>query len=138
MFQQQRPEVLFPQMVNFNPQLANPFGPQGPQLFFPNQGNQLTPMMFPNGQQEQLGPPQDPNAPEVPQQAQNPFQVQPNSMDTHGYFCLNTQSYRFTCCFSQSCREIINFFKFLLDVSTISIPILWISSVSQTAGRKTF
>ncbi|KAK1886183.1 Methionine-rich protein [Dissostichus eleginoides] len=76
-FQQQRPEVLFPQMVNFNPQLANPFGPQGPQLFFPNQGNQLTPMMFPNGQQEQLGPPQDPNAPEVPQQAQNPFQMFP-------------------------------------------------------------
>ncbi|KAL3067089.1 hypothetical protein OYC64_016939 [Pagothenia borchgrevinki] len=76
-FQQQQPEVLFPQMVNFNPQLANPFGPQGPQLFFPNQGNQLTPMMFPNGQQDQLGPPQDPNAPEVPQQAQNPFQMFP-------------------------------------------------------------
>ncbi|KAK5866152.1 hypothetical protein PBY51_020364 [Eleginops maclovinus] len=76
--QQQQPEVLFtPQVVNFNPQLANPFGPQVPQLFFPNQGNQITPMLFPNGQQEQVGPPQDPNAPDVPHQAQNPFQMFP-------------------------------------------------------------
>lgn len=75
--QQQQPEVLLtPQVVNLNPQMAGPFGPQGPQLLFPNQGNQLTPMLVPNGQQEQLGPPQDPNAPNVPQQAQNPMQVQ--------------------------------------------------------------
>ncbi|KAM8772980.1 uncharacterized protein odam [Acanthopagrus schlegelii] len=72
---QQQPDVLLtPQMVNLNPQMANPFGPQGPQLMFPNQGNQLTPMIFPNGQQEQFGPPQDPSAANVPQQAQNPVQ----------------------------------------------------------------
>lgn len=75
--QQQQPEVLFtPQVLNFNPQVAGPFGPQGPQLLLPNQGNQLTPMLFPNGQQELLGPAQDPNAPNGPQQAQNPVQVQ--------------------------------------------------------------
>ncbi|XP_038569286.1 gamma-gliadin isoform X2 [Micropterus salmoides] len=77
--QQQQPEVLLtPQVVNLNPQLAGPFSPQGPQLFLPNQGNQLTPMLIPNGQQEQLGPPQDPNAPNVPQQAQNPVQMFPH------------------------------------------------------------
>lgn len=71
--QQQQPEVLLtPQLVNLNPQLAGPFNPQGPQLFVPNQGNQFTPMLVPNGQQDQLGPPQDPN---VPQQALNPVQV---------------------------------------------------------------
>ncbi|XP_023274217.1 gamma-gliadin-like isoform X1 [Seriola lalandi dorsalis] len=76
--QQQQPEVLFtPQVVNLNPQMAGPFGPQGPQLLLPTQGNQLTPMLVPNGQQEQLGPPQDPNAPNVPQQAQNPVQMFP-------------------------------------------------------------
>ncbi|KAK2817075.1 hypothetical protein Q5P01_025266 [Channa striata] len=76
--QQQQPEVLLtPQVVNLNPQLAGPFGPQGPQLLFPAQGNQLTPMVLPNGQQEQLGPPQDPNAPNVPQQAQTPVQMYP-------------------------------------------------------------
>ncbi|XP_059187671.1 uncharacterized protein odam [Centropristis striata] len=76
--QQQQPEVLLtPQVVNLNPQVASPYGPQGPQLFFPNQGNQLTPVIIPNGQQEQLGPPQDPNAPNVPQQAQNPVQMFP-------------------------------------------------------------
>lgn len=81
MLQQQQPEVLLtPQVVNLNPQMAGPFTPQGPQLFFPNQGNQLTPMLVPNGQQDQLGPPQDPNAPNVPQQAQNPVQVQQSSM----------------------------------------------------------
>ncbi|XP_068583584.1 PAX-interacting protein 1 isoform X1 [Cebidichthys violaceus] len=77
--QQQQPEVLFtPQVVNLNPQVTNPFGPQGPQLFFPAQGNHLMPMLVSNGQQEQLGPPQDPNSPNVPQQAQNPFQVFPH------------------------------------------------------------
>ncbi|XP_031727257.1 uncharacterized protein odam [Anarrhichthys ocellatus] len=77
--QQQQPEVLLnPQMVNLNPQVTNPFGPQGPQLFFPAQGNHFMPMLISNGQQEQLGPPQDPNSPNVPQQAQNPFQVFPH------------------------------------------------------------
>ncbi|KAL3996503.1 fibromodulin [Sarotherodon galilaeus] len=76
--QQQQPEVLLtPQVVNLNPQVAGPFGPQGPQLLVPNQGNQLTRLLFPNGQQEQLGPPQDPNNPNVPQQAQNPMQMFP-------------------------------------------------------------
>ncbi|XP_062243342.1 uncharacterized protein odam [Platichthys flesus] len=74
MLQQQQ---LTPQMVNFNPQLGGPFGPQGPQMLFPNQGNQLVPMLVANGQQEQVGPPQDPNAPTVPQQAQNPMQMFP-------------------------------------------------------------
>uniref|UniRef100_A0A3Q3Q6C0 Uncharacterized protein n=1 Tax=Monopterus albus TaxID=43700 RepID=A0A3Q3Q6C0_MONAL len=73
---QQQPEVLLtPQFVNFNPQVAGPLGPQGPQLLFPNQGNQLTPVVVPNGQQEQFGPPQDPNAPNVHQQAQNPVGI---------------------------------------------------------------
>ncbi|XP_071360585.1 uncharacterized protein odam isoform X2 [Trachinotus anak] len=73
--QQQQPEVLLtPQVVNLNPQMAGPFGPQ---LLLPTQGNQLTPMLVPNGQQEQLGPPQDPNSPNVPQQAQNPVQMFP-------------------------------------------------------------
>ncbi|XP_020786268.1 uncharacterized protein odam [Boleophthalmus pectinirostris] len=75
--QQQQPEVLLtPQVVNLNPQVAGPFGPQGPQVLLPSQGNQLTPVILPNGQQEQLGP-QDPNAPNVPQQAQNPVQMYP-------------------------------------------------------------
>lgn len=77
---QQQPEVLLtPQLVSLNPQMASPFNPQGPQLFLPNQGSQLTPMLIPNGRQEQLGPPQDPNTPNVPQQALNPVQVQQNS-----------------------------------------------------------
>ncbi|XP_074538776.1 uncharacterized protein odam [Halichoeres trimaculatus] len=76
---QQQPEVLLtPQMVNLNPQMAGPFAPQGPQLFFPSQGNQLTPVIVPNGQQEQTGTPQDPNAPNIPQQAQNPVQMFPS------------------------------------------------------------
>ncbi|XP_067442056.1 uncharacterized protein odam [Thunnus thynnus] len=76
--QQQQPEVLLtPQVVNLNPQVAGPFGGQGPQLLFPAQGNQLTPALLPNGQQEQLGPPQDPNNPNGPQQAQNPVQTFP-------------------------------------------------------------
>ncbi|KAM7394295.1 hypothetical protein PAMP_021108 [Pampus punctatissimus] len=76
--QQQQPDVLLtPQLVNMNPQVAGPFGPQGPQLLFPTQGNQLTPVFRPNGQQEQLGPPQDPNNPNIPQQAQNPVQMFP-------------------------------------------------------------
>uniref|UniRef100_A0A3B4FHH2 Gamma-gliadin-like n=1 Tax=Pundamilia nyererei TaxID=303518 RepID=A0A3B4FHH2_9CICH len=75
---QQQPEVLLtPQVVNLNPQVAGPFGPQGPQLLVPNQGNQFTPMFFPNGQQEQLGPQPDPNNPNIPQQAQNPMQLFP-------------------------------------------------------------
>ncbi|KAM3623811.1 uncharacterized protein V6R79_015698 [Siganus canaliculatus] len=75
---QQQPDLLLTsQLLNLNPQLAGPFGPQGPQLFLPNQGNQLTPVLVPNGQQEQLGPPQDPNAPNVPQQGQNPVQMFP-------------------------------------------------------------
>ncbi|MEQ2161979.1 uncharacterized protein odam isoform X3 [Girardinichthys multiradiatus] len=65
------------QVLNLNPQLAGPFGPQGPQLLLPNQGNPLTPMLIPNGQQEQLGPQQDPNNPNIPQQAQNPVQMYP-------------------------------------------------------------
>ncbi|XP_010743230.2 gamma-gliadin [Larimichthys crocea] len=77
--QQQQPEVLLtPQVVNLNPQMAGPFSPQGPQLFLPNQGNPFTPMFVPNGQQEQLGGPVDPNAPNVPQQAQNPVQMFPH------------------------------------------------------------
>ncbi|XP_032417858.1 uncharacterized protein odam isoform X1 [Xiphophorus hellerii] len=76
--QQQTPDVLLtPQVLNLNPQLAGPFGPQGPQLLLPNQGNQLTPMLVPNGQQDQLGPAQDPNNPNGPQQAQNPVQMYP-------------------------------------------------------------
>ncbi|MED6276544.1 hypothetical protein AMECASPLE_011364, partial [Ameca splendens] len=76
--QQQTPEILLtPQVLNLNPQLAGPFGPQGPQLLLPNQGNPLTPMLIPNGQQEQLGPQQDPNNPNIPQQAQNPVQMYP-------------------------------------------------------------
>ncbi|XP_017295396.1 uncharacterized protein odam isoform X2 [Kryptolebias marmoratus] len=76
--QQQTPEVLLtPQVVNLNPQVAGPFGPQGPQLLLPNQGNQLTPVLLPNGQQDQLGLPQDPNNPNIPQQTQNTAQMYP-------------------------------------------------------------
>ncbi|XP_034542719.1 uncharacterized protein odam [Notolabrus celidotus] len=76
---QQQPEVLLtPQMVNMNPQMVGPFSPQGHQLFFPSQGNQLTPMIVPNAQQEQIVTPQDPNAPNIPQQAQNPVQMFPS------------------------------------------------------------
>uniref|UniRef100_A0A3B3BNZ3 Odontogenic, ameloblast associated n=1 Tax=Oryzias melastigma TaxID=30732 RepID=A0A3B3BNZ3_ORYME len=75
----QQPDLLLtPQMVNFNPQLAGPFGPQGPQLLLPNQGGQVTSVLLPNGQQEQLGPQQDPNNPNIPQQAQNPMQMYPS------------------------------------------------------------
>lgn len=73
--QQQTPDVLLTsQLLNLNPQMAGPFGPQGPQLLLPNQGNQL---LVPNGQQEQLGTAQDPNNPNIPQQAQNPVQMYP-------------------------------------------------------------
>uniref|UniRef100_A0A3B3ZQL0 Uncharacterized protein n=1 Tax=Periophthalmus magnuspinnatus TaxID=409849 RepID=A0A3B3ZQL0_9GOBI len=90
--QQQQPEVLLtPQVVNLNPQLAGPFGPQGPQVLLPSQGNQLTPVILPNGQQEQLGP-QDPNAPNVPQQAQNPVQMYPQfQYPAYGYPQLTRQ-----------------------------------------------
>ncbi|KAM9856835.1 uncharacterized protein odam isoform 2-T2 [Aulostomus maculatus] len=71
--QQQPPEVLLtPQVVNLNPQVTGPFGPQGPQLLVPTQGHQ--PVIIPNGQQEQQ---LDPNAPTVPQVAQNPVQMFP-------------------------------------------------------------
>lgn len=73
--QQQQPDVLLPQLFNLNPQLAGPFNPQGPQLFLPNQGNQLTPVVVPNGQQDQPGPPLDPSNPNVAQQGMNPVQV---------------------------------------------------------------
>lgn len=79
--QQQQPEVLLtPQVVNLNPQVAGPFSPQGPQLFLPTQGNQF-PLQFPNGQQDQLGPPQDPNNPNVPQQSQNTAQVEQKELE---------------------------------------------------------
>ncbi|TKS68206.1 hypothetical protein D9C73_002267 [Collichthys lucidus] len=85
--QQQQPEVLLtPQVVNLNPQMAGPFSPQGPQLFLPNQGNPFTPMLVPNGQQEQLGGPVDPNAPNVPQQAQNPVQGFSYFMPSYGTY----------------------------------------------------
>ncbi|KAJ3614324.1 hypothetical protein NHX12_017898 [Muraenolepis orangiensis] len=73
---QQQPEVLFtPQMVNLNPQIGGPFGPQGPQFLFPtNQGNQQ--QLNLNGQQDQLGP-LDPTVPLGPQQPQNPVQMIP-------------------------------------------------------------
>ncbi|XP_062281948.1 uncharacterized protein odam [Scomber scombrus] len=74
-------EIMFiPQVLNLNPQLAGPFIPQGaqfPQFIFPAQGNQLTPGVLPNGQQEQLPSPQDPMNPNNPQQAQNPMQTFP-------------------------------------------------------------
>lgn len=90
--QQQQPEVLLtPQVVNLNPQVAGPFGPQGPMLL-PSQGNQLTPVIVPNGQQEALGPAQDPNAPTVPQQAQNPVQMFPQfQYPAYGYPQLTRQ-----------------------------------------------
>lgn len=92
MFQQQPEVLLTPQVVNLNPQVAGPFGPQGPQVLLPSQGNQLTPVILPNGQQEQLGPPQDPNAPNVPQQAQNPVQMFPQfQYPAYGYPQLTRQ-----------------------------------------------
>lgn len=72
---QQQPELGLPQMVNFNPQVGGPFGPQ---MMFPTQGNQLPPVLYTNAQQEQPGAPQDPNnhnIPNNPQQPQNPAQV---------------------------------------------------------------
>ncbi|XP_014051126.1 gamma-gliadin isoform X2 [Salmo salar] len=68
---QQQPELGLPQMVNFNPQVGGPFGPQ---MMFPTQGNQLPPMLYANAQQEQPGAPQDPNNPNNPQQPHNPAQ----------------------------------------------------------------
>jgi len=67
--------------------MAGPFGPQVPQLLLPNQGNQLTPVLLPNGQQEQLGPAQDPNNPNIPQQAQNPMQVTKQPSETTKASC---------------------------------------------------
>lgn len=81
------PEVL----LNLNPQVAGPFGPQGPVLL-PSQGNQLTPVIVPNGQQEALGPAPDPNAPTVPQQAQPPLQMFPQfQYPAYGYPQLTRQ-----------------------------------------------
>ncbi|XP_014051125.1 proline-rich proteoglycan 2 isoform X1 [Salmo salar] len=71
---QQQPELGLPQMVNFNPQVGGPFGPQ---MMFPTQGNQLPPMLYANAQQEQPGAPQDPNNPNNPQQPHNPAQGVP-------------------------------------------------------------
>ncbi|XP_035644960.1 sporozoite surface protein 2 isoform X2 [Oncorhynchus keta] len=71
---QQQPELGLPQMVNFNPQVGGPFGPQ---MMFPTQGNQLPPILYANAQQEQPGAPQDPNNPNNPQQPQNPAQGVP-------------------------------------------------------------
>ncbi|XP_029529293.1 proline-rich proteoglycan 2 isoform X3 [Oncorhynchus nerka] len=68
---QQQPELGLPQMVNFNPQVGGPFGPQ---MMFPTQGNQLPPILYANAQQEQPGAPQDPNNPNNPQQPHNPAQ----------------------------------------------------------------
>ncbi|XP_072318706.1 uncharacterized protein odam [Eucyclogobius newberryi] len=92
--QQQQPEVLLtPQMVNLNPQFAGPFGPQGPQVLLPSQGNQLNPVILPNGQQDQLGP-QDPNNPNVPPQAQNPAQMYPQyQYPAYGYPQLTRQGF---------------------------------------------
>lgn len=61
----QPPELL----LNWNPQLAAPFNPQ----FFPNQASQLTPVLPPNGQEQQ---PQEPNAANGPRPPLNPVQVQ--------------------------------------------------------------
>ncbi|XP_056136464.1 uncharacterized protein odam [Lampris incognitus] len=82
--QQQQPDVvLSPQMVHLNPKVTGPFGPQ---LLFPTQGNQLTHLLVPNGQQEQAGPPQDPNVPVVPQQPLNPMQMVPQyQYPAYGY-----------------------------------------------------
>ncbi|XP_071025741.1 uncharacterized protein [Oncorhynchus clarkii lewisi] len=71
---QQQPELGLPQMVNFNPQVGGPFGPQ---MMFPTQGNQLPPILYANAQQEQPGAPQDPNNPNNPQQPHNPAQGVP-------------------------------------------------------------
>uniref|UniRef100_A0A8C5B9D6 Odontogenic, ameloblast associated n=1 Tax=Gadus morhua TaxID=8049 RepID=A0A8C5B9D6_GADMO len=99
---QQQPELMYtPQVVNLNPQIGSPFGPQGPQFMYPNQGTQqqfvyppnqgnqqqfvyppnqgsqpLNPVYLPNNQQDQLGP-LAPNAPSGPQQPQNPVQMTP-------------------------------------------------------------
>ncbi|XP_030207291.1 ataxin-2 homolog [Gadus morhua] len=99
---QQQPELMYtPQVVNLNPQIGSPFGPQGPQFMYPNQGTQqqfvyppnqgnqqqfvyppnqgsqpLNPVYLPNNQQDQLGP-LAPNAPSGPQQPQNPVQGYP-------------------------------------------------------------
>ncbi|KAK0135188.1 hypothetical protein N1851_028995 [Merluccius polli] len=93
---QQQPEVLFtPQVVNLNPQIGGPYGPQGPQFMFPpNQGNQqphLNPVILPNGQQDQLGP-LDPNTatgpmqPMQPMQPHNPVQMIPQfQYPVYGY-----------------------------------------------------
>ncbi|CAL8332698.1 unnamed protein product [Lota lota] len=96
---QQQPELLYtPQVVNLNPQMGGPFGPQGPQFMYPNQGTQQqflfppnqgnqpqNPVFLPNGQQDQLGP-LDPNAPLGPQQPQNPVQMTPQfQYPVYGY-----------------------------------------------------
>ncbi|XP_035598178.1 uncharacterized protein LOC118362080 isoform X1 [Oncorhynchus keta] len=74
---QQQPELGLPQMVNFNPQVGGPFGPQ---KMFPTQGNQLPPVLYTNAQQEHPGAPQDPNNQNIQinhQQPQNPAQGVP-------------------------------------------------------------
>ncbi|CAL8288345.1 unnamed protein product [Arctogadus glacialis] len=93
---QQQPELMYtPQVVNLNPQIGSPFGPQfmypnqGTQQQFvypPNQGSQpLNPVYLPNNQQDQLGP-LAPNAPSGPQQPQNPVQMTPQfQYPVYGY-----------------------------------------------------
>lgn len=67
-FALQASSVLPQLLLNWNPQLAAPFNPQ----FFPNQASQLTPVLPPNGQEQQ---PQEPNAANGPQTPLNPVQV---------------------------------------------------------------
>lgn len=130
--QQQTPEVLLtPQVLNLNPQLAGPFGPQGPQLLLPNQGNQLTPMLVPNGQQDQLGPAQDPNNPNGPQQAQNPVQVTDQQLKDHAIRLFHQCTWRKDL---HTDKSLFFISMFLADVSTVSVSIFWIPTASQTAG----
>ncbi|XP_010862411.2 sporozoite surface protein 2 isoform X2 [Esox lucius] len=73
----QQPELGLPQLVNFNPQIGVPFGPQGPQMMIPTQGNQLPPLLYANAQQEQPQDTNNPNNPNNPNQPQNPAQGVP-------------------------------------------------------------
>ncbi|XP_029529292.1 uncharacterized protein odam isoform X2 [Oncorhynchus nerka] len=85
---QQQPELGLPQMVNFNPQVGGPFGPQ---MMFPTQGNQLPPILYANAQQEQPGAPQDPNNPNNPQQPHNPAQGVPQFAQHYPSFSFPQQ-----------------------------------------------
>lgn len=107
---QQQPELGLPQMVNFNPQVGGPFGPQ---MMFPTQGNQLPPMLYANAQQEQPGAPQDPNNPNNPQQPHNPAQV--------GYCTISDQSVGL-CMFSHKFIEIP---MFSMDTNDKRLPSIY-------------